>query len=759
MSSLQQVVAAGYVICGTVADDHSGETLAGAAVVLYDSDEVQIKGVAVGADGRFEIEGVASGDFLLRISYLGYESRQLALVQLNGDMDLGRIGLVPAATAVEEVVVSGDAVVRTIDGQIVQPTAAQRKASTGGISLLQHMQLSGLSINPVDRSVTTLYGDAVQLRINGIESSKEEVAALRPADVVRIEYHDNPGLRYGNAAAVVDYIVRRRERGGSLSADLTNGIKPAGYGEYSLSARYDGGKSSVGAVAYWERRDLKWNRENYETFRYEDHTVDNCEIGLPTRFRYDNLNAAVSYTYADGERNMLNIVLRNRLSDMPNSFSDRNSTLLQEGAEYVVADNLRSRSNIPSIDLYYQFGMKDGGRLYLDLVGTYLDSSSERSYSMSREGQAPVAIFSQTFGEKYSAIGEAIYERPLAGGKFSAGLKYNLSRMNNSYLGDVESDVTMTSSEGSLFAEYRGRAGGLDYTLGVGVMRSAYRQQGRRQEWYIVRPALTLGYRAADNLFFRYNAYMSGYAPSLSALSDVEQEIDPYQVRRGNPSLKSVVFFANTLSAAWQSRYVSVELLGRYSYDDKPIMEQTLREGSRFVRTYANQRGFHRLNVNADIRLMPFGEYMLIRLAPFFNRYVSLGHDYTHTHSNWGFRGSVMAMYKNWSFMFEMNTSYHELWGETLTKGEAIHSIALGYNRERWGVQAMVINPFTRDYRQSAVNFSQAAPYRQSAFSRDFSPMFLLNVSLNLDFGKRHDNAGRRIDNSDTDTGILSGSK
>lgn len=109
--------------------------------------------------------------------------------------------------------------------------------------------------------------------------------------------------------------------------------------------------------------------------------------------------------------------------------------------------------------------------------------------------------------------------------------------------------------------------------------------------------------------------------------------------------------------------------------------------------------------------------------------------------------------------MMDMHTSYHELWGETINKGEAIHSIALGYNREKWAIQAMVMNPFTKDYHQGVENVSRLAPNKQVAFSRDFCPMFMLNVSFNLSFGKQKQTASKRINNDDTDTGILSGSK
>ena len=188
-------------------------------------------------------------------------------------------------------------------------------------------------------------------------------------------------------------------------------------------------------------------------------------------------------------------------------------------------------------------------------------------------------------------------------------------------------------------------------------------------------------------------------------------------------------------------------------------MEETIYEDDMFVRTYDNQKGLHRLMCQTNIQFRPFNEYLSISLNPFFNRYISQGNTYLHTHSNWGFRGSIVGMYKHWVFMADMNTSYHDLEGETITKGESIHSIASGYNKEKWAIQMMVWNPFTDDYHQGIENVSQLAPNKQVAFSKDFTRMIMLNVSFNLSFGKQKQTERKRIENSDTDTGILSGSK
>ena len=759
MLLVQGMAMASYRINGIVVDNGDALPLVGVTVLLTDDAGKQVMGVTTDAAGRFALKEVPKGDYTLQCSYVGYESFTMVLKQLERNIDLGEIGLLPSTEVLDEVVVEGEKVIRKIDRQLVMPTEAQKKASTNGVSLLQHLQLPNLSVNPLTKAISTNYGESVQFRINGVEATQAEIVAIRPTDVIRVEVHEQPGLRYGGAAAVVDYIVRRRDSGGNVSADLTNGVSPFGFGNYQISGKYHRGKSSFTALVEWSRRDLEWNRENEEMFCFPDRIITNREIvASPNRIKYDYLTTSLNYNYANGEKSMLNIAFRNNLKDIPYSFTDRNTLLYQEDRVYEVKDRESTKTVIPSIDIYYQLNLKNDQHLYFDVVGTYLESDGQRTYSMTEQGQIPMEIASKTEGDKYSLIGEAIYERPLFNGKFTTGLKHHQATTENVYDNDVLIKVSMNTAETSLFAEYQGKLKKLSYTLGVGALRTSYEQGDARQEKYFFRPTLKLSSQLGK-LFLRYNASLSGYAPSLSEMSDVTQPMDAYQVRRGNPDLKSVTFFTNQLSASYRTKGVSAELSARYSYDDRPIMEETLFDDGMFVRTFDNQKGFHRLNLQANLQLQPFKQYLSIKLNPYFNRYISQGNNYTHTHSNWGFRGSVIGMYKSWMLMVDMFTSYHNLWGETINKDESIHSIVLGYNRGKWGIQAMVMNPFTDDYHQGVENISHLAPNKQVAFSKDFTRMLMLNVSFNLDFGKQKKTVSKRIHNDDTDTGILSGSK
>ncbi len=758
---LGQVTAyAGNTVCGRIIDDTDGTPLIGATATIFDGNGNIVMGIATNVEGRFTLKNVNNGSYVMLYQYLGYNEERIEITNLDCDVDVGDIRLTVSTVLLGELVVSGDAVIKKSDRQMILPTQQQKRAATNGINLLQQMPISRISVSPIDKTIKTTLGEEVQLRINGVEATKEEVGAIRPEDVIRVEYHDNPGLRYGGAAAVLDYIVRKKEDGGNIAGDFTNGITHLGYGEYSLSAKYNWKKSAISAIASWQRRDLEWTRENYEDFIYPDYTIQNKELGDPTKVKFDYMNVVLNYNWSD-ERSVFNIALRNSYDDKPNSVTDRNSTLYQGDKTYTISDKLQQRSYIPSLDIYYQLNLKNDQYLYFDVVGTYINSRSNRQYSMAEIGGVDntPAIISQTEGDKYSIIGEAIYERPLGKGKMTTGFKHTQAYMNNVYDGNISSRVSMNTAESYLFAEYNQKIDRFTYTFGVGCMRTWYQQGDLSQEKYIFRPTVTLSYNAPKNFYFRYNAYMSGYSPSLSDLSNVSQEIDIYQIRRGNPNLQSVTFVSNSLTASWKCKYVNIELFGRYSYDHKPIMEETLFEDNRFVRTMANQRGFHRLNLQSTIQIFPRKEHVMIKLSPFFNRYISLGNDYTHTHSNFGFRGSIVGMYKNWIVMAEISTSQHDLWGETLSRGEALHSFAIGYNHDKFSIQAMILNPFTKRYEQGVDNLSELAPNSQLAYSKQLSQIVMLNLSFNLGFGKQVNSGRKKINNSDTDSGILSGTK
>lgn len=773
------------VVSGVIKDAADKSALVGVNVTLVESQKSKgestrnvVSGTVTDAHGKFSLEA-ETGEFVLECSYIGYEPIGMSLT-VSGNIHLGTIEMNEASTELGEVVVEGDAVIQKVDRQILLPNKEQLGASSDGMSLLQNLQIPRIVVNPADNTVKTLANQDVQLRINGIEASSSEVMAINPKDVIRIEYHDQPGVRYNGAAAVINYIVKHRDTGGNLMLNASNGVTMPGWGEYHLSGKVNFGKSSFSLMTHYSPRDVYWTRTNSETYNFSTGTIENREVGEPTRFKMNPVNIGLTYNWTNGEKNMLQIALRDFMNFTPHSKTNRDSYLYQGTDSFAIHDHESSKSISPSLDIYYQHNLPNNNHLYFDVVGTYINSSNDRRFEQTPLGETvadTTDVLSRVRGNKYSLIGEAIYEKQWENIALTVGVRHNQQWMENTYLGSASATVNMTTAETYAFAEVQQRVGKFSYAAGIGAMHTYIEQAGQKQSNWIARPQLTLSYDFGKGVFWKYKGYVSGYQPSLSAMSDVAQQIDKYQIRQGNPNLKPVMFVANEMQLSWQSKYVNMNLWANYSYDHKPIMDETfeqLIDGQSYaVRTYANHRGFHRLQVAPSVQVRLLNNGLIFTIAPFANYYVSLGNSYTHKHFNPGVRASIMGMYKGWQFFGEVTTRSNNLWGETLEYGEFYHHIGLGYNADLrgpqragshgvsgWGFRAMLMNPFSvKGYSIETKDLSALAPNTQHAEMRDFRQMLILNFHCNLDFGTQRGEHGKRINNEDKENGILSGTK
>ena len=750
---------------GCVIDRTDNSKLIGVNVTLS-NDSGQVAGTTTDNNGKFTLNA-EKGDYILELSYIGYETIRMALT-VNGDTHIGDILMQEGAMELGEVVVESQAIIQKVDRQILLPSKEQTQASSDGVSLLQNLQIPRIVISPIDNSVKTLSDESVQLRINGIEASTADVKAINPKDIIRVEYHDQPGVRYNGAAAVVDYIVKHRDTGGSLMLAGTNGLTLPGIGNYYLAGKVHFNKSSIQAVATYAPYDIYWTRTNNETYNFSTGKIENNEVGEPTCYKTYPVNVSLNYNWTNGDKNMLNIRLRDNMAYTPYGPSDRDSRLFQPTDSFEIHDHDKSSSQSPSLDIYYQHNLPHKQHLYFDVVGTYINTHSDRRFlqtplfgSVSTD---TTDVLSSVRGDKWSLIGEAIYEKEWENIMLTVGARHNQQWVKNTYSGNTDATVNMTTAETYAFAEMRHRVDKFSYVVGIGVMHTLIDQAGQKQSNWIARPQLIMSYDFGKGWFWKYKGYVSGYQPSLSQLSDITQQIDKYQMRRGNPNLKSVMYVSNEMELSWQSKHVNLNLWANYSYDHKPIMEETFEEiidGSPYaIRMYDNQRGYHKLNVSPSVQVKLLDNKLMFNVTPFVKYMVSQGNNYNHEHVNYGVRGGIFYLLKGWRFFADVVTAQHNLWGETLTLGELTHDIGINYNSEHFGFGIMMVNPFSpHGFRTVTKDLSALAPTSNTAVMQNYRQVLMLNFNVNLDFGTKHNEGWKRIDNEDTESGILSGAK
>ena len=667
------------------------------------------------------------------------------------------------AIALDEVTIQARSVIEKGDRKVILPTQNQLKMSSSGIDLLGKLQLPRITVDIMSGEITTSGNGEVQLRINGVQVTYTEISSLSPEDILRIEYHDTPGARYGNAAAVIDYITKNKKMGGSISGGAIHSLSSNRTSiDDMISGRYNYGKSEISANVRYIQRKGDWTREYDEHFIFPDKELHRLETGEPTLFNKKLLTSNLNYSLQEKGKYLFNAQFRYTLQDNPAGYEDRKSKLYTSDSDIPVSiyDHTKERNHLPSLDLYYQQNLKNDQRLIFNLVGTYIKSSNTRIYQEKQEGIANTELYSDIAGKKYSLIAEGIYEKKLEQGTLTGGLRHMQSYTDNRYEGEDVMDVLLKQAESYAYAEYKGKIQNWGYMANLSFNRFYYSQRDNQRERYGLQPSLLVSYNPVDNLHFRYHINLKNNAPSIAYLNDVEQRIDILQTRRGNPDLKLFRSTIQDFNAVFSTGICSIDALVSYAYEKNPIMESVIYEEGMFIRTYENQKSFQHLAAEITFKIKPWKDHISLSVTPGINRYISTGNNYLHTYTLKELRINLDASYKNWLLSFMTITPPNRyVYGEQLLKGDLMHTLMIGYKQPAWAIMAGIHNPFMKTYRSENENWSALNPVKSDIHSTNMSNTIVVKLNFNLNFGRQYKSTNKRIQNMDTDSGILQGTK
>lgn len=309
-------------ISGTVSDD-KGEPLPSVNVALRHIDSTFVAGCVTDDKGAFALRLSETGSsYLLQASFVGYISQTLRLDNVEKSVDVGTMVLVEDAVSLQGVTVTASNVVKKVDRQIILSSQRQVKASSSGYELLAHMQLPGLKVDGVQQKVSTVGGGAVQLRINDMQASVAQVQALRPETVLRVEYIDNPGVRYGDtdAEAVVNYVVKRSQMGVAGGFSAINAVT-TGFGNDNLYLRTNYKLSEFGLDYYVSYRDYDDRYvDETQSFLFPDGERRDRIFGrVPTAFNYITHTIEASYNLTKPDKFVFNALFTEEIEDYPHN--------------------------------------------------------------------------------------------------------------------------------------------------------------------------------------------------------------------------------------------------------------------------------------------------------------------------------------------------------------------------------------------------------------------------------------------------------
>lgn len=746
-------------IKGEIRDAGDSQPVEFANIVLQTLDSAFIAGTNSNEKGAFRLEKIKPGDYRLVVSYLGYETTYVSILGIAKSIDLGKVLLQPSSVALEEVTIKASAVRSYSDRRIAFPTDQQKQNATNGINLLSTMMLPRLQVNPLTNEVKADEGD-IQFCINGIKVEALDVQALSPKEIIRVEYHDNPGVRYGNVAAVLDYIVKRETTGGSVNMNLSNSPVTV-FGDDQVAVRLNHKKSEFGLQYSTRYRNFNARKEALETYNFGDGmNMQRVLNGIPTYIMETTHNTSLNYSLVEADKYYFNATLRYSFTKE----RKKSHSLLYEKQTPEQITDVRSggesRSHLPSLDLYYMRTLKNKQTITANIVGTYINTDANQNYTEKEEEEVLSDVLSNVLGKKYSLIGEGIYEKNWDFGRLSSGVKHSQAWTDNTYAGTVGGNTRMKQSETYLFAEFSGKVKRLNYMGGVGVARSWFKQEGEDSyQYYSFRPKVSLQYNMTDNTFIRLGGSVGNTSPALSELSAIEQIIDTLQIRRGNPYLTPYMNYNTYLNYEYRKGLFTGGVNLYYWYSPDMIMEETLFENNKFIRTYANQNSWQKVSGDLNVRFGPIKNILMFNITGGVNHFISDGRTYRHTYTNLYYTASVMAMYKKFMGMFQIGSPRNNFVGETMHGGENIHLFMVRYNQGKFTAGAGIMLPFSSLYKREDENRNRYAPYKMESFSTSASRMLLLTFSWNFEFGRKYKGGSKRLNNIDTDAGIVKGDK
>lgn len=743
--------------------DASQETIMAANVSLWTADSTLVTGVTSDAQGKFSLSKIKQGKYRLSVSFIGYQTENI-LVVLNKSLDMGDVQLQEDAVNLGEVTVSASNVLQRVDRQIILPTENQLKRSFGAYDLLDNLGISRLQVDKFTNSMTISGGGTVQTRVNGIKVTDKELAAIRAKDILRVEYIEDPGKRYGDEelGAVVNIILRQRETGGIVNFQFSDSPHTL-WGENFLSAKFNYKNSEWGLDFFNKNGRYHSRLESHETFNLGDRVIDRIKAGVEDESTslglINNLN--LTYNLTKPDKYVFNAIFRNSINNSPYQ-NELNKMWAVGSEEYIYAkSHTHSTSYSPALDLYFQYTLPRQQSIQLNVTGTLIQTTNNRKYREYKEASDPMAdIITLVDGDKQSIIGEAIYEKDFKNVKLNGGARHYQMRTKNDYRGSNPTTSKMDQSQTSAFMEVQGKVKDFSYAGSVGMTRAWFKEGEESHTYYTFTPTVHLSYNLNKWGFLRYRFNISPAIPSLGSLTDVEQAIDTIQIVRGNPTLSTYQQFTNSLSYSYSKKKFSANLSVRHQYYDNPIMESIFVENGKLILMDENQKSYQSLNGELMIgtngaTLFGLKDFLTLYASVGCTRTWSEGLNYNHTYNDFYYSVMAQLQYKNFALGGQFRKIQNYLLGETIKKSENQTVLMAMYTKQNFQAGLGVMFPFTNNYKVGKERISRIAPFRSETFVRETGQMVVLRVGYTFEFGRKHKAGNKSLNNSDTDSGII----
>lgn len=544
---------------------HQKQQIQFATVALYTQNKEKLLGGAItNEQGKFSIEAPKYESYVLVISSIGFEKKEILLKPQNNSVQKN-IELKELVTNLAEVQVKGAAIQNKISKDVVTVTKEMRKGAPTTSWILR--KTPGVDVDYMSESITIDGQSNVLLLVDGVRKDPKYIQSLSSKRIDKMEIYRNANGRYAmeGYSAVVNILLKKDYRGLSFSAvdketfntSGNNGPSTKFFSEQTVHADY-----TMNNLLFYGN----FNHRDEDFYFHRDHDITlgdskvitknpdgqdynenrgrgfwNMTSGVDYKIN-KNHQLGIQYGYSkdlDGKNyqktELSRWVYNNSNSQHPDSKYAINQTSDDSGDTHsgqVTYQGKWSEKSKINIEAYYNDSQADNQTFLassnfpttttqeINNESQFMRSVAEWEYSISNKS---------TFSVGYNYIW-----------KYSKDLTIN-DWNNNPVLGSQDQSKTETTRKEQYHRVYANIDFPLSNKITAGMGYGAeWNKLGNEQDYRMLHlPFLRLMYKPSSKINFILNYKVKTDNPFRSQTVSYDRIVDEYAVFRGNPDLKS----------------------------------------------------------------------------------------------------------------------------------------------------------------------------------------------------------------------------
>lgn len=634
-----------------------------------------------------------------------------------------------------EVVVKSSYLTREGDHILAIPTKEQRKHAVTGYDLLSNLMIPGVSVERSTGSVTTPNG-AATLYIDGREVDFREVQSLRPKDVSRVEYFDVPNGKYAKDAYAINIIMKPLNNGGYTQLDASQNIGYL-YGDYNLISKFVTGTKSLNLWAGYSLENPKSSMDEDETFIFPDYQLNRLQ-------HYNNADNRQTEEYVQASisnRGRKYIwMLRGGMAwnasknGVNNGMTEywKTAAAIKNGS--ILDINTRNKSYRPSVYFYGLHTFSNTKSLDYVFDGYYSRNNYDRLYNDDN-----VSFRSLVKEDYYYIKANANYSMAFSHRNRLAFSLYEFMRISDSeYIGTSAYNQNLHSSETILFADYSQRLGSFFFDINPGLSFLTYRLEGMRSINHLTpRLQARATYRIDKVQQLQFMFALGNTYPRINTINNVEQQIDPIIILKGNSNMDNSILLNPRLSHTLNLNKFALQTGVSCFYQNHSIISDYYIRDGHLISTFRDDCIYHRPSADMSITYKPSGSLNMKVSGQWVKHLVRGGAEHRNLSA---FSGTAMINYyvRDFSFGASIASPSRDLIDSQINRKTFWrYQLSAMWNHGNWAIEANANNLFMM--KNNIVDELSASYYsfKQIDQSRSYNQYANLKIVYSFDYGKK----------------------